>query len=128
MEDKGFYLKMDRSKFVVVYGMNNLGKTTATKALVEYLCAQQTPARYLKYAIYEMEPTGPRINAYLRSGNPEKLTPLQFQELQVQNRRDFEPQLGSGWKTEIGLLLKIMWEQVSLEEWRQEFRWKFWKK
>lgn len=84
---------MKRGKFVVVYGMNNLGKTTATKALVESLCGRQIPARYLKYAIYELEPTGPRINAYLRGGNPECLTPLLFQELQVQNRRDFEPQL-----------------------------------
>lgn len=93
MEDKGFYLNMDRGKFVVVYGMNNLGKTTATKALVENLRGRRIPSRYLKYAIYELEPTGPRINVYLRGGNPEKLTPLQFQELQVQNRRDFEPQL-----------------------------------
>lgn len=84
---------MDRGKFIVAYGMNNLGKTTASKALVDFLRARGIPASYLKYAIYDLEPTGPKINAYLRGGNPEGLTPLQFQQLQVQNRRDYEPGL-----------------------------------
>lgn len=82
-----------KGKFIVAYGMNNLGKTTASKALADFLLARGIPASYLKYAIYDLEPTGPKINAYLRKGNPEGLTPLQFQQLQVQNRRDYEPEL-----------------------------------
>jgi len=84
---------MVRGKFIVIYGMNNLGKTTAAKALVADFRRRGIPGHYLKYAICDLEPTRPRINNYLRGGNPERLTPLQFQELQAQNRRDFEPQL-----------------------------------
>lgn len=80
-----------KGKFIVLYGINNLGKTTQAEMLVDYLNQRGIPAVYLKYAIYDLEPTGPRINAYLRRGNPEHLTPKDFQELQVQNRKDYEP-------------------------------------
>lgn len=89
-----FYnLVMKKGKFIVFYGINNLGKTTQAKLLVNRLNEVGIPAKYLKYAIYDLEPTGPRINDYLRKENPEKLTPFQFQELQIQNREDFEPEL-----------------------------------
>ncbi len=78
-------------KFIVFYGINNLGKTTQAEMLVDYLNQRGIPAMYLKYAIYDLEPTGPKINAYLRGGNPEHLTPKDFQEIQVQNRKDYEP-------------------------------------
>jgi len=80
-------------KFIVVYGMNNIGKTTAVRALVEYLNAHDVKTKYLKYPIYDLEPTGPRINAYLRQGNPERLTPFKAQVIYAQNRRDFQPVL-----------------------------------
>ncbi len=82
-----------KGKFIVFYGINNLGKTTQAKLLVQWLNGLGISAKYLKYAIYDLEPTGPRLNAYLRKGNPEKLTPLEFQELQIKNREDFEPEL-----------------------------------
>lgn len=84
---------MKKGKFIVLYGINNLGKTTQAKLLVWWLNGIGIPAKYLKYAIYDLEPTGPRLNAYLRDKNPEKLSPLQFQELQVKNREDFESEL-----------------------------------
>lgn len=73
--------------------MNNLGKTTMVNGLIEFLNKKNKNAVYLKYPIYNLEPTGPRINKYLREGNPEKLTPRTVQEIYVRNRKDFEPEL-----------------------------------
>ena len=81
-----------RGKFIVVYGMNNLGKSTLLAGLVEHLREQKVHASYLKYPIYDL-PSGRRINAYLREGNPENLTAIQAQGIFAQNRRDYEPQL-----------------------------------
>ena len=82
-------------KFIVIYGMNNLGKTTVIDGLVEYLKTSGKDVVFLKYPIYDLEPTGPRINRYLRGGNPENLNSKTVQEFYAQNRRDFEPQLTS---------------------------------
>ena len=81
---------MTKGKLIVFYGINNLGKTTQAKMLVDWLNSIDVSAVYLKYPIYDLWPTGPKINAYLRENNPEHLTPLEFQELQVQNRKDFQ--------------------------------------
>lgn len=82
-----------REKFVVIYGMNNLGKTTATEGTIRLLSERGLKVEYLKYPIYDLAPTGPRINRYLREKNPEGLTPEEAQMVFAQNRRDFEPQL-----------------------------------
>ncbi|MFH1287012.1 MAG: hypothetical protein ABII02_04680 [Candidatus Magasanikbacteria bacterium] len=84
---------MKKGIFIVLYGINNLGKTTQAKLLVEKLQRKRFEAEYLKYPIYSLEPTGPRINAYLREGNPEQLSAKDVQELYAQNRRNFEPRL-----------------------------------
>ena len=84
---------MNKGQFIVVYGMNNLGKSTVVNSLIEDLKAKGRDAVYLKYPIYDLEPTGSRINNYLRNGNPEGLNSDTVQELYAQNRRDFEPQL-----------------------------------
>jgi len=84
---------MNKGKFVVVYGMNNLGKTTVVKSLIEFLKSNGKDAVYLKYPVYDLEPNGPRINRYLREGNPENLTPITVQKIYSDNRRDFEPEL-----------------------------------
>ncbi|MEK7464502.1 MAG: hypothetical protein AAB617_01860 [Patescibacteria group bacterium] len=85
-------------KFIVIYGINNLGKSTQAKLLVERIKKQashtvaerEVPAEYVKYPIYDLEPTGPMINAYLRKGNPDGLSPREFQMLHAQNRTHFE--------------------------------------
>lgn len=82
---------MEKGKLIVLYGINNLGKTTQAEMLVSWLNQIGIPAVYVKYPIYFLEPTGPKINAYLRKKNPENLIPQQFQDLQVQNRKDYEP-------------------------------------
>lgn len=79
--------------FIVLYGINNLGKSTQAKLLVERLNDEGIPAEYLKYPIYDLAPTGPALNCYLREGNPDNLTPKEAQTLYTQNRIDFEPAL-----------------------------------
>ena len=80
-------------KFIVLYGTNNLGKTTQAKLLVEKLNQNGFPAEYLKYPIYDLAPTGRKINQILRGGADQKISELELQELYAQNRRDFEPTL-----------------------------------
>lgn len=79
--------------FIVLYGINNLGKSTQAKLLVERLNNEGVPAEYLKYPIYDLAPTGPALNRYLREGNPNNLTAKEAQTLYTQNRIDFEPKL-----------------------------------
>lgn len=91
---------MQRSLFIVIYGVNNLGKTTQAKLLVERLNKEWHRTEYLKYPKYDIEPSGPMINDYLRGGNPLQLSFREFQILNVLNRTQFEPilkaQLESG--------------------------------
>jgi len=86
-------MKDKKGQFIVICGMNNLGKTTVIDGLMEHLKTKGENVVFLKYPIYDLEPTGPRINKYLRGGNPENLTSDTVQEIYVQNRKDFEPQL-----------------------------------
>lgn len=91
---------MNKGKFIVLYGINNLGKSTQAKLLVEKLKRKGYKAEYLKYPIYDLKPSGPLINDYLRNGNPFSLTPGQIQIIYVLNRTQFqliiESKLASG--------------------------------
>ncbi len=82
---------MRNGKLIVLYGINNLGKTTQAKLLVDHILTFGEHALYLKYPLYELEPTGPMINEYLRERNPLKLSPREFQVLQVLNRTQYQP-------------------------------------
>ncbi len=85
--------KITQGLLIPFYGINNLGKTTQAKLTVEALCARGYDAVYQKYAVYDLEPSGPLINEVLRSKNPYNLPPIAFQTLQALNRTQFEPQL-----------------------------------
>ena len=80
-------------KLIVIYGTNNLGKSTQAKLLLNELLQNGLKADYLKYPIYELEPTGPRINKILRGGLVQRITELELQGLYAQNRFDFQPTL-----------------------------------
>lgn len=80
-----------RGEFIVLYGPNNLGKTTQAKILVDSLIALGINAQYLKYPIYDLPPTGPIINGVLRHGVP--MSSEELQRIFAQNRRDYEPRL-----------------------------------
>ncbi len=77
-------------KLIVIYGSNNLGKTTQAKLLVKKLNQENLKTEYLKYPIYDSEPTGPRINQILRGGQTQQISELELQQLYAQNRLDYE--------------------------------------
>lgn len=81
-----------RGKFITLYGINNIGKSTQAKLLVEHLNKVGQKAIYLKYPIYDLAPTGPKLNEILRGGK-QKISEEELQSLFVQNRVEFEPQL-----------------------------------
>lgn len=80
-------------KLIVLYGINNLWKSTQAHLLIDRLRNQGYQAEYLKYAIYDLAPSGPLLNDYLRNGNPHQLSPREFQLLQVLNRTQYQPTL-----------------------------------
>lgn len=82
-----------RGKFIVFYGINNIGKTTQAKMLVDYLNNRGIPAEYVKYAIYDLEPVGKLINDYLREGNPYNFSPRELQLLHYIDRISFQKTL-----------------------------------
>jgi hypothetical protein len=61
--------------------------------LIDRLKSLGLHAEYLKYAIYDLLPSGPLLNEYLRKGNPHDLSPREFQLLQVLNRTQYQPLL-----------------------------------
>lgn len=85
----------ERGKFIVIYSPNNLGKSTQLELLKARLAGEGGKYVFIKYPRYDLEPTGPLINAILR--HPDTLdkeyTEAELQELFAQNRRDFQPQL-----------------------------------
>ena len=80
-----------KGKFIVLYGANNLGKSTQIELLVNALKKDGKKVKKIKYPVYDLEPTGSLINEVLRKGK--KMDALSHQKLYAQNRRDFEPQL-----------------------------------
>jgi dTMP kinase len=80
-----------RGKLIVLYGANNLGKSTQIELLEKNLKDKNIPIKRIKYPIYDLAPTGPTINAVLRKGK--KMDEEELQRTYVQNRKDFEPTL-----------------------------------
>lgn len=80
-------------KFIVFYGINNLGKSTQAKILVRSLKKEGKKAEYLKYPIYNLKPTGSFINQVLRSGKKQKISEEELQIWYTLNRFQFEPKL-----------------------------------
>ncbi len=82
-----------KGKFIVFYGINNLGKTTQAKKLVSYLNERSLEAEYLKYPVYDLEPTGPFINKVLRGSEKQEIAEEELQLWYVLNRFQYEPVL-----------------------------------
>jgi dTMP kinase len=81
-----------RGKFIVIYGMNNIGKSTQAKKVVDYLKEKGLQVEYLKYPVYDT-PTGHEINTILRSDAKQELSEEEFQSLYYENRKEFQPNL-----------------------------------
>lgn len=87
---------MSKGKFIVIYGPNNIGKTTQVKLLAQQMITTERQLLTLKYPIYPLKPTGPKINEILRSKDREQFKDLKetdIQKLFAQNRRDFQATL-----------------------------------
>ena len=77
-------------KLIILYGINNLGKSTQAKLLVKRLVDEGQMAEYLKYPLYDLAPSGPLINEYLRLGNPKNLSAREIQLLYILNRTQYQ--------------------------------------
>lgn len=85
-----------KGKFIAIYGINGIGKTTQVEMLVEYLKKQGKNASRLKYPVYDLEPEGPFIYKYLREPQFRKDHELSTHELQkkyAENRIRYEQAL-----------------------------------
>ncbi len=82
---------MSAAKFIVLYGPNNIGKSTQVRLLAKHLIDEEKEVLILKYPIYDLQPTGPLINDVLRHNK--KMSDLELQKAYAQNRRDFQPTL-----------------------------------
>lgn len=79
--------------FITLYGINNIGKSTQALRLVEHLKAESYDAVYVKYPVYEVEPTGVYLNEFLRNGDAQKISEEELQMWFALNRFQFEPTL-----------------------------------
>ncbi len=85
-----------QGKFIAIYGINGIGKTTQVEILVKYLQSKGLPASRLKYPIYDLEPEGPFIYKYLRDQKfraENELTTDELQQKYADNRTRYEPEL-----------------------------------
>lgn len=81
---------------ITLYGINNIGKTTHAKRLVERLKAEGHDAIYVKYPVYDIEPTGTFLNGFMRSGEAQSISEEELQTWFTLNRFQFQPTL-SDW-------------------------------
>lgn len=95
--EEGPYLRADRQagpgKFIALYGINNIGKSTHARLLVERLNKEGYKAKYLKYPVYDLEPTGPFINKILRNPRGQMIAEEELQLWFILNRYQFQPTL-----------------------------------
>lgn len=85
-----------RGKFIVIYGPNNLGKSTQAARLTSTLIANRKDVLTIKYPLYNLKPTGQIINKIIRQEvlEKQKLTSeIELQKIYAQNRRDFQDNL-----------------------------------
>ncbi|MFA5854908.1 MAG: hypothetical protein WC846_01275 [Candidatus Gracilibacteria bacterium] len=78
---------------ITLYGINNIGKTTQALRLVERLKNEGFDAIYVKYPVYEVEPSGGFLNQMLRGGKAQNISEEELQMWFTVNRYQFEPTL-----------------------------------
>lgn len=84
---------MKKGKFITIYGINNIGKTTHAKRIAERLNKLGTRAVYIKYPIYGIKPTGQLLNKILRKSGKQEIPEEMLQLIFVLNRYQFQPEL-----------------------------------
>lgn len=93
-----------KGKFIVFYGTNNLGKTSQAKILLKKLNELGIKAEYLKYPLYQLEPSGSMIDSYLRKNNPFNLSAREAQLLYLINRAHYQETLKNKLKNGIYII------------------------
>ncbi len=78
---------------ITLYGINNVGKTTQAKRLVEKIKSVGKSACYLKYPVYDLEPSGLFLDKVLRSKNPQHISEEELQMWFTLNRFQYQPAL-----------------------------------
>ncbi|MFH1218699.1 MAG: hypothetical protein V1679_02560 [Candidatus Peregrinibacteria bacterium] len=81
-----------KGKFITIYGINNIGKSTHCKLLVERLKKAGHKAKFIKYPVYDIEPSGPFLNKALRR-RKQMISEAELQMWFVVNRYQFQPKL-----------------------------------
>jgi dTMP kinase len=94
---------MHKGKLIVLYGINNLGKTTQAKKIVAWLGSKGFKAEHIKYPLYDLEPSGPYINAIVRKNVWKKISPEEIQLWYALNRFQYQPELRR--KLEQGIMI-----------------------
>ena len=84
---------MQKGTLIVLYGINNLGKTTQAKKIVSWLMASGFQAEYIKYPLYDLEPSGSYINAIVRKNLWQTISPEEIQLWYAINRFQYQPEL-----------------------------------
>ena len=84
---------MSKGRLITIYGINNVGKSTQSKLLVEKLEEAGHKVKYLKYPLYDLAPTGPFLNSVLRGSEVQKISEDELQLWFILNRYQFEPEL-----------------------------------
>lgn len=79
--------------FIALYGINNIGKSTQALRLVQRLKQNGYDAVYVKYPVYEVNPSGTYLNHLLRENGVQTLPEEELQIWFTLNRYQFEPTL-----------------------------------
>ncbi len=92
---------MKSGKLITFYGINNIGKTTHAHLLTKHLCDDGFDAVYIKFPVYDLEPTGRYLNSFLRNSTNQKqsITEEELQMWFTLNRFQFQPTLNT-WLSE----------------------------
>jgi len=85
---------MLRGKFITFYGINNIGKSTHARILCEKLKKEGYNPIYIKYPIYDLQPSGPYLNKILRDES-QKISEEEFQLWFAINRHQYQKTLES---------------------------------
>lgn len=80
-------------KFIVLYGVNRVGKSTQQRLLAHYLESQGYSVETVKYPVYSASPSGRYINSILRKGKHKDVSVEERQLWYAVNRHQFQPAL-----------------------------------
>jgi len=82
-----------KGKFITLYGINNIGKSTQAQVLTERLINAGYDAEFLKYPNYSIEPSGVFLDHILRKSNEQDISEEELQLWFVLNRFQFQPEI-----------------------------------